>query len=335
MQQETITIQGKYVPYNKMSVPVDQIDLDPANPRVQFLVGQVKHIGQNELDEMIWSKDSVRALSESIKQNGGVHEPIFVVEQLDSDRLLVREGNCRTVISRHLNSQGIPNFSTIPAMVFKPGALTEEDLAVYLADIHVTGKIKWDAYEKAKQVYDLLKKYGKPYDWMASHLQLSKSKIKELVDAYTGTSEFLAANPHPDNIQKFSFFHEVMKKKELREKFQTESTFKASFNQWLVNNRLTDAKQVRQLPEILANTEATKALSSSGFPDAIQVVLKNDPALESEAFWAVKNATEYLHKLPASDIQDLKTGSPKKVIMLKNLYRALDDVATLSGVRLG
>jgi len=41
-------------------------------------------------------------------------------------------------------------------------------------------------------------------------------------------------------------------------------------------------------------------------------VLKNDPSLESNAFWAFKNATEYLKTLPASDLQDLKAGNPQK-----------------------
>jgi hypothetical protein len=125
-----------------------------------------------------------------------------------------------------------------------------------------------------------------------------------------------------------------MKKRELREKFHNDPSFKAKFNEWLVNDRLNDSKQVRSLPDILGNTEATKALSLSGFTDANQIVLKNDPSLESDAFWAVKNATEYLKKLPASDLQDLKAGNAQKIIMLKNLYRALDDVATLSGMRL-
>jgi hypothetical protein len=329
---ETITIQGKQIPYTRERIPVDKCVLDPANPRVQFLVGQLQNVAQNELDDLIWSKDSVRSLAQTIEQNGGVHEAILV-QNTNGQGFLVREGNCRTVISRHLNEQGIPNFATIPAMIFRD-ELTEEDLAVYLADIHITGKIQWDAYEKAKQVYDLLKKYGKSYDWMSNHLRLSKSKIKEFVDAYKATSEFLQQNPAPANVKKFGFFHEVMKKKELREKFHNEPGFQASFNDWLVNERLNDSKQVRTLLDILANTEATKALSLSGFADANQIVLKNDPSLESDAFWAVKNATEYLKKLPASDLQDLKAGNAQKIIMIKNLYRALDDIATLSGVRL-
>jgi len=64
------------------------------------------------------------------------------------------------------------------------GDLTEEDLAVLLADMHVSGKIRWDAYEQAKHVSDLFHAYGKTYEWLSNHLRLSKGKIKELLDAY-------------------------------------------------------------------------------------------------------------------------------------------------------
>ena len=60
----------------------------------------------------------------------------------------------------------------------------------------------------------------------------------------------------------------------------------------------------------------------------------NDPSLASDLFWAVKNATEKLKGAPASDIQDLKAGNAQKLIMLRNLHRATEDLATLAGVKL-
>ena len=62
--------------------------------------------------------------------------------------------------------------------------------------------------------------------------------------------------------------------------------------------------------------------------------MRDDPSIESDLFWSVKNATEKLNAAPASDIQDLKAGNPQKLIMLRNLQRALDDLVTLAGVKL-
>ena len=68
--------------------------------------------------------------------------------------------------------------------------------------------------------------------------------------------------------------------------------------------------------------------------EAVRVLMQADPSLESDLFAAVKDATEKLRAAPASDIQDLKAGHPQKTIMLRNLSRAIEDLATLAGVKL-
>ena len=331
---ETIAIQGRNIPYDRGAVGIEECVLDPQNPRIQFLVGQRPGaVSEKDLDELIWEKDAVKALGQSILQNGGVYEAIIV--QRKSGKFLVREGNCRTVACRHLLGQH-PNdgrFKMMPAMIFDVD-LTEEDLAVLLADMHVSGKLRWDAYEQAKHVSDLFNVYGKTYEWLSNHLRLSKGKIRELLEAYQATTEYLSLHPTPLNVKKFAVFHEVMKKKELRERFKEDSRFKQSFHKWIDEERINDSKQVRGLPMILGNTEAVAALGQSGFEDAQRVLVREDPSLRSDTFFAIKQATEKVKTLPADDIQDLKAGNAPKIIMLRNLYRAIEDVATLAGVKL-
>jgi hypothetical protein len=221
----------------------------------------------------------------------------------------------------------------MPAMIFDVD-LSEEDLAVLLADMHVAGKIRWDAYEQAKHVHDLFNIYGKTYDWLSNHLRLSKTKITELLSAYRAMTEFLSANPAPANVKKFSLFHELMRKKDLREQFNEDPQFKPRFHKLLLEEKITDSRQIRDLPEILANPEAAKALEKNGFADAQKVLITNDPSRESDLFWSIKNATEKLNAAPANDIQDLKAGNPQKVIMLRNLHRAIEDLETLAGIKI-
>ena len=62
-----IVVQGKQVPFMRMMVGVDQLELDPKNHRIQFLVGQKAGlITEAELDNLLWEKDSVKALALSI-----------------------------------------------------------------------------------------------------------------------------------------------------------------------------------------------------------------------------------------------------------------------------
>jgi hypothetical protein len=333
MALEYIVIQNKQVPYVRGTVSPNDCQLDPKNPRIQYLVGQRPGVSQSQLDRMLWEKDQVKALGQSILQNGGVYEPLIV--QKNGKGYRVREGNCRTVATRHVAEQypGDARFATMPAMIFDVD-LTEEDLAVLLADMHVAGKIRWDAYEQAKHVSDLYHVYGKTYDWLSNHLRLSKSKITEYLLAYQAMTDYLKLHPEPINVQKFAFFHELMRKKELRERYTTDLQFKQSFQQWVTTGKLTDSKQVRDLSAILSNPDARKALDGSGADQAIKVLVRDDPALESDLFHSVKEATEQLHKAPATELQDLKLGNAQKLIMLRNLSRAIEDLATLAGVKL-
>lgn len=332
--QEFLTLQDKKIPYTRGSVALEKCELDPRNPRIQYLVGQqASGLSDDQLDDLLWTKDPVKALAASIFQNGGVYDPIIV--QNSGDKVIVREGNSRLVASRHLATQnpGDARFITLPALIFDVD-LSPEDLAVLLADMHVAGKIRWEAYEQAKHVWDLNKVYGKTYEWLSNHLRLSRSKIIELLSAYQATTDFLVVHPEPANIRKFSLFHELMKKKELRDKFSEDLDFKENFQRWVHEDRLAAAIQVRNLPAILASPEATKALDTDGIAEATKILIRDDPALESELFRAVKNATGKLKGMPASDIQDLKAGNTSKIIMLRELHRALQDLATLAGVQL-
>jgi hypothetical protein len=85
---------------------------------------------------------------------------------------------------------------------------------------------------------------------------------------------------------------------------------------------------------ILENAEAERVLDDEGFEEAQKVLIRNDPALASDLFQAIKIATAQLKKAPADDLQDLKAGDPQKLIMLRNLHRAIEDLATLAAVKL-
>jgi hypothetical protein len=331
--KETIRLQGRDVPFERANLPVDQLTLDPKNPRIQYLIGMhAGNISQERLEELLWEKNPVKALKMSIEQNQGVYEPI-IVQKVDG-RLVVREGNSRVVACRRLKTiyPDTDAFSTVPAMVFDE-ELTEDDLAVYLADVHVAGKNKWGGYEQAKHVHDLFHEFGKTYEWMATHLRLSKSRINQDMKAYKWTTDFLAKHPDPKNLDKFAFFQELARKRELAERYANEPQFQQQFDRWLVEGNLTKAFDVRQLDLILAHPQATKALDEESFQEAAAVLVKEEPSLGSDLYLAVKKTTEKLKKAPADEIQDLSKNK-QKLIMLRELKVALDNLATLSDVEL-
>lgn len=331
--QDHIRLQDRDVPFERARLPIDQLTLDPENPRIQYLIGRrPEPVSQDELDQLLWAKDQVKGLGQAIKQNGGVYDPL-VVQKLDG-RYVVREGNSRTVAVRHIAEQhpGDDRFATVPAMVFDE-ELNEDDLAVLLADMHVAGKIRWDAYEQAKHVSDLYNVHGKTYEWLATHLRLSKSKITQQLKAYGWTTDYLSDNGEGRNIEKFSFFYELARKKDLAARFTDDLAFQQQFKRWLSEGTLNDARQVRQLGAILENDQAAKVLDEQGWNEAASVLIREDPALGSDLYDAVKRATEKLNTVPLDEIHDL-ANNKQKLLMLRGLHRAIEDLATQAEVSL-
>jgi len=331
--QEYIRIQDRDVPVDRTRLAIDQLTLDPQNPRIQYLVGRLPgDVSQKELDELLWQKDQVKALAQSIKQNGGVYEHL-ILQKVDG-RFVVREGNSRTVAARHLaeTHAGDSRFTTVPVMIFDE-TLTEDDLAVMLADMHVTGKIRWDAYEQAKHVWTLHNVHGKTYDWLATHLRMSKSKITQQLKGYKWTTDYLTENGDPRNLDKFSFFYELARKKDLDDRYTDDLAFQQQFKRWLTEGKLNDSKQVRQLGTILDNPQAAKVLDEDGWSAAASVLVREDPALGSDLYDAVKRATEKVSRAPLDEIHDLASNK-QKLLMLKNLHRAIEDLAMQADVTL-
>ena len=90
---------------------------------------------------------------------------------------------------------------------------------------------------------------------------------------------------------------------------------------------------VGQLPEDFA-ADCFNRLRQADLRFLETETVDNNFDLLCDAFLAIKQATEKIKTLPADDIQDLKSGNPQKIAMMRNLYRALEDVAALAGVKL-
>lgn len=331
--QESTTVQGQQIYYTRKTIPVDKCVLDPQNPRIQYAIGlQNTSITEKELDAMLWAKDSVKSLSQEIMQNGGVRDHILVQETPEGN-YLVREGNCRTVSLRHLLEEYPDDirFKLIPAMIFTE-TLSDENLAVMLTDWHVSGRIPWDGFEKAKMVHTLHTKHGKPYEWLAINMRLSKSKIKDLLDSFQQMEDFLKQYPN-ESVKKFSRFAETIKKKAIKNKLDSDPVFKQTFYGWLKDNKLTENHHIRELPSILENPIALDALNKYGFKEAHSIIVKSDPALESSLFSSIKTATDNLKAASITEIQEL-SGDTKKIAMLKDLHTATLNLASISKVQL-
>ena len=169
--------------------------------------------------------------------------------------------------------------------------------------------------------------YGKTYDFLASHLRWSRSKLAQKIAAYEETKSYIEESGDPEGINRFSHFEEFMKKIELREKREAESGFMRDFRRWVKDGRFPDAKDVRDLPVILESDKALEAFEEGGARAAKQVLHENNPSLGSNLWATIDRATIELLQMPLVEIEDLKKGQESKIAKLQLLEAALRTVA--------
>src|SRR6266480_438311 len=128
---------------------VEKLKLDPNNQRLGYLLRQHKKgptVSDKELHRMLWDIDQVKALYQSVYQNGGLLEdPVVRVDGT------VVEGNCRTVVLREQRKKysSDDRFKRVYVRVLPPN-VTEEQISLLLGELHIAGKIEWRAYDQAE-----------------------------------------------------------------------------------------------------------------------------------------------------------------------------------------
>jgi hypothetical protein len=331
----TIRIGDRDFVLERRQVPVTFLKLDPKNQRLSYQLGQLRKEGKigtdAELHDVLWAMDPVKDLYQSVLQNGGL-----IQDPIAKEDGLVVEGNCRTVVLRELHKkfQKDDRFASLYVQILPPN-FSEEQLVTLLGELHIAGKIEWRAYEQAEYVYKMSKQFGKTYDFLSAHLRWPRSKIAQKIAAYEETSVYLAETADPQGINRFSHFEEFMKKKELREKRQNDPKFMKTFRDWVHQGKFPDAKDIRLFPDVLSNPRAFKEFEQKGIQEAERILIESDPSRSSDFYWSIDQTTQKLRNTPLSELNDLGRGDAAKVAKLRDLHRALLDVAKTAAISLG
>jgi len=327
----SIRLGNKDFALERKRVPVKSLKLDIHNPRLSYKLKAHGSAGTDqELHKMLWKQDAVKDLYESIRNNGGLIEDPVVRR----DGVVV-EGNCRTVALRELHKK-YPADNRFEEVFVKmlPDDVTEEELMTLLGELHVAGKIRWGAYEEAEYVWKMQNVYNKTYDYLASHLRWTRSKIAQKIAAFEETRRYIEETGDKEGVNRFSHFEELMRKKELRDRRDKDPAFMKQFRIWVLEGKLRDSKDVRDLPEILSDDRALAKFVAGDIAGARQVLYDVNPSMVSSLYAVVDQATHELRTIPLTELEDLRNGATAKVQKLRDLKVALDNVVKHTGVKL-
>lgn len=323
---DEITLDQRRVIVRCIDLPLDQVKLDPRNPRVATTVRTGNYGAgaqlQQQLADLLWSDPDVRALFQQVKLNHGLIERIIV--RADG---VVAEGNCRTVVYNKLAAAfpQDPVWKRIPARVL-PEDISERQIAVLLGELHVGGKNKWSAFEKAGHVYDLSETHGLTQDEIAKLLKSSKTAISHSIRAFTAMKQqYLPKYGGVGAVYKFSHFLELYKQPDLREWVASDPDAINEFVDWVGTDKIAKGVDVRDLVEIVKSAPALAAFRAQGLEAARRVLEQDQPELTSELFKSMVDMTEALDAARLPDIQRVRkdtVGSAKKIV--RNLKESLD-----------
>ena len=155
MNGNEMKILGEAIPIASDYVRIDQLKFLKDNPRVYACTHGEPNFDQRleeEQQEIILDKlleePSVKNLIPEVKRHGGLMDPILVRR----DTMEVIEGNSRLAVYRQLcQKREEGDWDLIPCHIVS--SLTEDQQASFLNQIHIKGKTKWSAYEKANFAY--------------------------------------------------------------------------------------------------------------------------------------------------------------------------------------
>jgi hypothetical protein len=334
---EDMMVGGTLIRLTHENVPIDKIELDQKNPRIQYRL-KLEQEGKS-LEQVIMAMPEVKNLRKDIHDNGGLRERVIL--QRVGNKFRAREGNCRTVCVQSLREKEPKNklWRTVPARIL-PSDVDERQVAIMLADYHCAGKLSWKAHEKAGHVFTMEHELGMSQDEIATYLRTSKSTVNRFLQAYKMMKDrFLTLDngkysSHGERT--WSYFDEFFRQKDLKDLFKKDDSFGDEFCRWVGDKRLPDAADVRALPSILKHPSAAKkfreAPAKTALSEAKKLVESVEPEQGSDFFKILAKFRESCTN--AAQVREILKIRSDKVARQRviDTYNALVDFMQLADV---
>lgn len=297
------------------NLPIEELELDVNNPRIAELIDRIGR--DNVTPEAIalslgTSEESYENLKNSIKENGGVINPI-VVHKTGENKYLVIEGNTRVQIYKKFLDDKIPGkWDEIPALIYE-NIQTEEIHAIRL-QAHLIGAREWTPFAQAKYVHNLYYFEKMSLARIVEFCGGKKTRIQQLINAYQDVEDFYRPMCEDDtqvDPRKFSSFMELQRPQILRF-LEANDICKKEFVKWVIDDKFDRQEHIRSLPEIWKSKDAKNSFLTEGSAVAIKklnVEEYADKELRNVSYEKLAVAlAEKLNDIKASEIRDMRKG---------------------------
>jgi hypothetical protein len=275
-------------------LPVEQIELDKTNPRIRRFLES--YTGEPTYDRIALALDVAASgddgsgattpekLRNSILTNGGIMQPIIVNKEA-SGRLICIEGNTRLYIYRSFVTEQVEgDWTMIPVLLHE--GLQAPDIDAIRLQAHLVGPRPWDAYSKAKYLWELQHRELMPLERIIAFCGGNRRDVTQAIQAYSDMETYYRPICEADDYEteNYSGFVEVQNTR-IKDSILRAGFSLKDFAQWLREGKFKNLQYVRQLPKILPDKRTRDVFLKKGMKAALDVVER--PELNA----GIKNAT--------------------------------------------
>jgi len=312
-------------------IEIDKLVLDEENPRIGYWRDNIMRVtdttSQGDLEIALKSgcSEDYNRLKRSIEVSDGAMEEIWVYP-VESGKYKIIDGNTRVLIYRDLRDK-YPQKDTYKKIRCKvlPPDITEKSINFIRLIAHLRGVNEWQVYERARMLYILWHLRGYTEEELQNTTKLSLNDIRKWREAYKNMNEqFLPNYSHkPDALSKFSYFVEFENKK-IKEGMKRCGLTIKDFCDWVGNNEITRAQDVRDLRKMFEDDEIARILKEEGFQAAKYELSMSVPAYASRLFEHIEKCIIGLKRMSREEEQSILSGDePAKKGKIMELYEEL------------
>lgn len=298
------------------TLPTSVIRLDKDNPRIKHFLEQYDEIS-SELIALALSNNSndnasttYKSLKDSIKENGGIINPIVVSHELDGTYVVI-EGNTRLQIYKEFERNNTPGeWDKIIALVYEQ--LPEDEKHRIRLQAHLVGPREWDPYSKAKYLYQLSEIENMNLNAIISMCGGDASDIKKSIEAYKYMVNYykpIALSKQLDfDVTEYSKFKEHENAK-IKKAIQQKGFQPTMFAEWVAEKNVNTAQGVRKIPAIMRNQEALNAFLKENITAADRILQAAELASADLSEYPYEVLASALHKqlsrLSVTEVENL------------------------------
>jgi hypothetical protein len=294
-----------------INVPIEKLRLDVGNVRYIHIQGEKI---EKEVEKLILEDPATQYLCEQILSAGTLLEPIVI----DSEYSVI-EGNRRLVCLRLLHKDasegrldGIQKdrFAKVKCRMVSD-KINPKTIDLYLATIHVRGKLPWKLFNRAKHIHRLRFVHGMTYDELVEHTGMSRATISRSLIVYKLVERYRRMFSDDDQwFRKYTYFEELFRRKDLKERREN-SSFLDNFSKWVYQGKFRDHKDVRKLNEVLSQPNAMKVFEEKGFASALGVIEMEKPEFSDKDFKRISDTITFLKDVSRKKIDDILSNTAK------------------------